>query len=190
VYHVELRHFPHNMCRFNLDEAALRPIVEAWVRGQEFEFGERTWSPQQARITILEEPQLPLGQLTMGRGWRVAEREGTDVTERVLAAVRQRLATAGAQVAYVPAVASTAAVEPETAVDAQAGLPPPQAPSAPASLGDPFTLGMQLAALLGPEPMRLLDAWRAATTAAPGLKPSETLARAEQSLAPSEENCG
>jgi hypothetical protein len=47
---------------------------------------------------------------------------------------------------------------------------------------DPFALGVQMAALLGPDPMRLLDAWRTAAAGTPGLAPSETLALAERAI--------
>ncbi|HTU80233.1 MAG TPA: hypothetical protein VMF09_15895 [Solirubrobacteraceae bacterium] len=154
MYHVELRQFPHNMCRFNLDQRALGAIVEPWVRDQQIEFGERRWSPRSATLVIIEGPQLPLEQLTMGRGWRAAQRHGTDVTERVLASARQH-----ASAALAPGVPASAA---------------------PAS--DPFALGMQMAALLGADAMRLLEAWQATAAGSPGLAPSETLALAEQAL--------
>jgi hypothetical protein len=47
---------------------------------------------------------------------------------------------------------------------------------------DPLTLGVQIAALLGPDAVRLLDAWRGAAVGTPGLAPSESLALAEQAL--------
>ncbi len=164
MYHVELRHFPHNMSRFNLGGEQLRAIVEPWVRGEEIEFGEHRWSPEQARLTILEGPRIPPAQLTMGRGWRAAEREGTDVTEAVLAAARRAVAAA-------------------SSAGPTAGAAMPSAPgSAGAAAVDAFALGMQMAALLGPDAMRLLDAWRAAAVSSPGLAPSETLAKAEAAL--------
>jgi hypothetical protein len=96
MYHVELRQFPHNMCRFNLTSAELQAIVEPWAREKVVDFGERKWSSQTARITILDGPRIPLQQLTMGRGWRAAQRQSTDVTEQVLAAAREALAPAHA----------------------------------------------------------------------------------------------
>ncbi len=140
MYHIELRQFPHNTCRFNLTDAQLRAIVEPWARGQVVELGERKWNPELARITILEGPQLGLEQLKMGRGWRAAERHGEDVTERALAA------TGG-------------------------GSP-----------RDSFTLGAEMAALLGRDPMGLLEAWRTTAENSPGLAPSESLALAEQAM--------
>jgi hypothetical protein len=86
VYHVELRQFPHNLCRFNLAEEELRAIAEQWARGEWVDLGERKWNRHQAKLTILEGPRLPVGQLSMGRGWRNAQRQSEDVTARVLAA--------------------------------------------------------------------------------------------------------
>jgi hypothetical protein len=161
MYHVEVRHFPHNMARFNLTDAELMAIVEPWVRDQMVEFGERKWSPQQAKITIFEGPHMPLDQLTMGRGWRAAQRESEDVTDAVLAAAREHLAA--------PAPAST----PGPPVSAQPA-------AANGALADPLTLGVQLASLLGEDPAGLLAAWREVAARSSGLSPSESLALAER----------
>ena len=90
MYHVELRHFPHNSLRFNLTEPQLRAIVEPWSQERWIEYGERKWNPNEARLTIIEGPQMPVEELSMGRGWRAAERAGEDVTERVLASARSQ----------------------------------------------------------------------------------------------------
>jgi hypothetical protein len=168
VYHVELREFPHNMCRFNLTAAGLHAIVEPWARGQVIDYGEQHWNPREAKLTIFEGPEIPLGQLTMGRGWGVAQREGTDVTDAVIGAAREAL------FAGPP---GAAAASPPGVPGALAPVGPGSAPSS-----DPFTLGMQMAALLGPDAMRLLDAWRTAAAGSPGLAPSESLARAEEAI--------
>ncbi len=90
MYHVELRQFPHNTCRFNLTEQELlATVVGPWAREQWIEIGERKWSPHLARLTVLEGPQIPVGQLSMGRGWGNAQRQGEDVTERVIARAKQ-----------------------------------------------------------------------------------------------------
>lgn len=158
MFHVELRQFPHNACRFNLDEHELRALLDPWVREKVVEVGERKWSPHQARLTILEGPPLELADLRLGRGWRSAQRRSQEVTERVLAAVRQ-------------------------AVDEGAGAAgQPVASAQPPGVADPVTLGVQLAALLGAEPVALLQAWRSAAAASPGLAPSESLAQAERAL--------
>ncbi len=56
------------------------------------------------------------------------------------------------------------------------------ATTAASAMSDPLALGVQIAALLGPEPSRLLEAWRAVVSAAPDLSPSDALARAEAEL--------
>lgn len=87
VYHVELRHFPRNVCRFNLSAAELRAtVLEPWVADRPFELGELRWDPRQARLTVFEAPRIPPDQLSMGRGWRTVQREGRDVTARLLGA--------------------------------------------------------------------------------------------------------
>jgi hypothetical protein len=165
MYHVELRQFPHNMSRFNLTDGELGAIVEPWARQQLVEFGERKWSPQQAKITILEGPHMPLEQLTMGRGWRAAQRNSEDVTDAVLAAAREALAAAAA--APAPGLASSASSQPAGAA---------------AALADPLALGVQLASLLGEDPGRLLAAWREVAARSTGLSPSESLALAERDI--------
>jgi len=170
MYHLELRHFPHNASRFNLSEQELSAIVEPWVREQVVEFGERKWSPHVAKITILEGPRLDVAQLNMGRGWRSAQRSGENVTERVLEAAREasQAQVPAAPGPSVPALASTG----EGGADGVAD----------AGLSDPVALGVQLAALLGSDPMGLLEAWRAAAARSPGLAPSESLALAEHAV--------
>jgi hypothetical protein len=167
MYHVELRQLPHNMCRFNLSEAELATIVRPWAADKVVEFGERKWVPQQARITILEGPRMPLEQLTMGRGWRAVQRNSEDVTEAVLSAARQTLAAVAAAQAPAPAAGPAYA--------------PPQAAQTPA-LSDPLALGVQLASLLGEDPAGLLTAWREVAARSSGLSPSESLALAERRL--------
>ena len=75
MYHVELRQFPHNRADFNLSRrrAARRSSSRGAAR-TDVEFGERKWSPQQAKLTILEGPAAALAELSMGRGWRAAQR--------------------------------------------------------------------------------------------------------------------
>ncbi|HEV2922950.1 MAG TPA: hypothetical protein VGW98_02885 [Solirubrobacteraceae bacterium] len=168
MYHLELRQFPHNLCRFNLTEQDLRALLAPWVLEKPLELGERKWSPHQATITVLEGPRLELQQLSMGRGWRTAQRASEDVTARVIAAASE---ARGAMAPGAPA---------------QSPAGPPGAASGPsmdASLtADPLALGVQLASLLGGDPARLLAAWRQASAENPGRSPSETLALAEAAL--------
>ena len=171
MYHLELRQFPHNAWRFNLSQEEMQAIVGPWAREQVVEVGERKWSPHTAKITVLQGPQLDIAQLSMGRGWRAAQRESEDVTERVLGAARE----AGAAAAQAVGQGSLQGAGP-------AGGPGQGAAAGAGPLTDPLALGVQIAALLGADPMGLLDAWRAAAARSPGLAPSESLALAEHAL--------
>ncbi len=66
MYHIELRQFPHNFCHFNLSEGELAALLSPWAAGQVVEVGDRRWNPQQAKITVLEGPELELQDLSMG----------------------------------------------------------------------------------------------------------------------------
>jgi hypothetical protein len=154
VFHLELRQFPHVACAFNLSEAELSQIVEPWVREQWIELGERKWNPHQARLTVLEGPHLPVQELAMGRGWRNAQHQSQDVTERVIARAR----------ASVPAA------------------PSPAAPTSDVAIAAPASSDTELSSLLGPDPTALLQAWRLAAQRRPELSPSESLALAESTL--------
>lgn len=165
MYHVELRQFPHNSNRFNLTEHELRAaILDAWSRGEWVEFGERKWSPQQATLTVLEGPELPLQQLSMGRGWRNAKRQSRDVTEKLLAAARS-----------VPG--STSSVDSPPSGDMVQTV---STPSRAAS--DSERLARDLLALLGDNPTPLLRAWQLAVERHPDRTLSECLALAEDFL--------
>lgn len=190
MFHVELRHFPHSAWRFNLSEQELATIIQPWVREQVVDMGERKWSPHLAKLTILEGPKLDVAQLSMGRGWRSAQRQSEDVTQRVLDATKDALQGAlpgGGVPADGPAAPMTqagpGAVLAAPGVSRAAGAPPaPTDSPATAPLSDPVALGVQLAALLGPDPMGLLEAWRAAAAGSPGLAPSDSLALAERAI--------
>jgi hypothetical protein len=153
MYHIELRQFPHNLCRFNLTEQELRSaIIEPWAGEQWIELGERKWSPHQARLTVLEGPSLPVDQLSMGRGWRNAQRQSQDVTQRMLDAARH------------------------TSQD-QAGS---VSPASERLLAD--SLGLELLANLAAEPVSLRHAWQLADTRHPERSPGESLSIAERAV--------
>jgi hypothetical protein len=155
MYHLELRQFPHNMCRFNLTKEELLAVVEPWAHDQWVELGERRWSPHQAKLTIVEGPRIPVEQLTMGRGWRQAQRNGAEVTERLLADARS--------------VGSAATQAPVHDVSAQADL-----------LAD--SLGLELLTLLDERPAPPAQAWTLACARCPERTASECLALAEQAV--------
>jgi hypothetical protein len=163
THHVELRQFPHNACRFNMSQEELRVLVVPWAHGEWVEMGERKWSPHQAKLTVLEGPRLELEQLRMGRGWRAAQREGEDVTERVLEAAGA--AGNGPASTRTPGGSSAASA---------------QALSSAGLVGD--ALAGELGSLLGGDPTALLAAWRLLAAADPGRRPSECLAAAERAV--------
>jgi hypothetical protein len=164
THHVELRQFPHNMCRFNLSDGELRRIVEPWAHGEWVELGERKWSPHQAKLTVLEGPELAMEQLTMGRGWRAAQRQSEDVTERVLE--EARAARNGPTWADFPCGPSAASG---------------RGPSSTGGTGKD-ALARELGSLLGADAIALLAAWRLLAAADPGRRPSECLAAAERAV--------
>jgi hypothetical protein len=87
VFHVELRQFPHQTRSFNLTREELDArILGPWASGG-VELDDRRWTPERARLTIYEGPELSGDQLGMGRGWANVTREGEDVTARLLAEV-------------------------------------------------------------------------------------------------------
>jgi hypothetical protein len=211
MFHIELRHFPHTTSRFNLSEDELRHIVIPWVRDEWIEVGERKWNPQEAKLTILEGPTLEVQEMAMGRGWKSAKRRSDDVSERVIGISRQaeeervraqdearieeaaRLRVAAQTGETSGSASEVPSPAPPTLPPEQSYVPSSSAPAAeppsvpgiappPAALTDPLALGVALASLLGSQPARLLAAWQQATADSPGLSPSETLARAEQTL--------
>jgi hypothetical protein len=164
VFHVELRQFPHNVCRFNLSERELRTLVEPWARERWIELGGRRWSPHQARLTILDGPRLAVQELAMGRGWRTAQRRGEDVTDRVLAAAKAPLGHDGGSSPSKSAL-STDPSQPSTD-------PPLEADS----------LGLEVLTMLGEAPASLSAVWQLARSSFPEGLPSECLAMAEKAI--------
>jgi hypothetical protein len=171
VFHIELRQFPHNVCRFNLSKQELRTMVEPWAREQWIELGGRKWSPHQARLTILDGPRLAVQELSMGRGWRNAQRGSKDVTDRVLAAAKAPLADNGGSSSR-PSEPSTRPSEPSTG---------PSEPSTDLPL-EADSLGLELLTMLGQAPASLSTVWQLARSRFPERRPSECLAVAEQAI--------
>jgi hypothetical protein len=171
VYHLELRQFPHNVCRFNLSAQELHAtVVERWAQEQWIEVGERKWSPHQAKLTVLHGPRIPLEQLSMGRGWRAAQRDSQDVTARVLAAAREA--------ADVASRAQPSRVGGEPAPTQSRGTPPPPDEALVAD-----SLGLELLAALGGTGASLRRAWELAGERHPERTAGESLALAERAVA-------
>jgi hypothetical protein len=164
MFHIELRQSPHHLHRFNLQERELQTMVlEPWVRGASIQMGERIWDPSKASILVLEGPEIAVGRLTMGRGWAIAHREGTDVTAQAIEAVRRVLIEAAAEAAQASVAAGISAA-PASAGIALATL---VAPADAAVLAD--ALGLELLRGLGETPMSLPAAWRIAAERHPQL---------------------
>ncbi len=166
------------MCRFNLSARELRAVVlEPWSQERWIEFGERKWSPHQATLTVLEGPRIPFGQLTMGRGWRTAERQGREVTDELLAAVGREL---GAR----PGAAAPSGGEGASASAAIGGAGGAGREATPADTDvlAADSLGLELLSRLGVERAPLRRAWELAAERHPGSPPSATLALAERAI--------
>ncbi|HST54493.1 MAG TPA: hypothetical protein VLJ42_01195 [Solirubrobacteraceae bacterium] len=160
VFHIELRQFPHNHCRFNMSEQELMSVVvKPWARGEWIDLGERKWSPQMARLRVLDGPQLAVGDLAMGRGWRNAERKSREVTDELLATVAER------QPVAPPTTASQQQQQPSQ--DLQL-------------LGD--SLGLELLGRLAGEAVALSSVWRLAQERHPERSASDCLAIAERTV--------
>ena len=167
LYHVEIRKFPKTMTLFNQTGTQIGSIVLPWVQERIVEVDGEKWAPYETSLTILEGPEIPLERRTMGRGWRVAQKQSVDVTERILAEARQALASGS--VGGAPAeLASELGSAPEAQSDVEASRP------------DPATA--ELATLLGIDALRLLALWREVAGRSTGLVPSESLALAEREL--------
>jgi hypothetical protein len=186
MYHIELRQFPHNLCRFNLTDEQLQMIVLPWARGEWLDLGERKWTPHQAKLTILKGERMPVEQLSIGGGWRNARRQSEDVTTRVLAAALEAgdiASNAGAVANRVgDAAVGTGAVG---MGDMEARPRVRDASLDEASSNATLvidSLGPELVRVLAEDSARLSLAWRAALEDSPGRSPSVCLALAEEAI--------
>ena len=176
MYHFELRKFPHTVSRFNQNEQEVQALAARWVNEEWIEVAERKWNVNEAKLTVLEGPELSLQEVAMNRGWRNAMRRSEDVTERVLAAAR-----GGGAVGAQGAPASASGDRPGGGGGPVAGVAP--AAGGRDAIGE---LGL-LADSLGLEVLGTLDAgsvplarvWQLAHERLDGRAPSESLALAE-----------
>jgi hypothetical protein len=174
VYHIELRQFPHSYCRFNLNRRELlATVVGPWAREEWIELGERKWNPHQAKLTVIESPRIPMAQLSMGRGWRAAQREGREVTAAMLDAARESTAGGGTGLAVAPGGAD---VPRAPRISGGAAAQPPDGELAADSLG----LGLLAALADGEQPLR--GAWELARARYPQHSAGECLALAERAV--------
>ncbi len=129
--------------------------------------GERKWSPHQAKLTVLEGPPLPIEELSMGRGWRAAQRQSQDVTVRMLATAKEWVDREAQATTNQP---QAAASRPGDAAAAQdEGL-----------LAD--SLGLELLAQLGSGPAPVRRAWELALARYPERSAGQCLALAERAI--------
>ena len=185
AFHIELRQFPHNLCRFNLSGHELRStIVEPWAREEWIEQGERKWSPHQAKLTVLEGPPLPIEALSLGRGWRAAQRQSQDVTVRVLAMAKEDMAQAKERVDEGARLQGSATHRHGNAADRHGNAADRQLDTASAQdealLAD--SLGLELLAQLGSGSAPLRRAWELALTRHPERTAGQCLALAERAV--------
>ena len=181
MFHLELYKFPNAMARFNLSAEEMAVVVVPWARGEWVELGERKWNPQEARLTVLEGPAIPVQQLRVGRGWRLAQRQADDVTQQVIAAARD-----GGQGAGEGAAPGASAAHAGAGADVGA-----RADADAASRGgDPVdqklladSIGLELLTLLHQGPLPLAAVWALVAQRLPMRPASETLALAEDALA-------
>jgi hypothetical protein len=185
------------MCRFNLSARELHAtVLEPWVRDRLTEFGERKWDPQRATLTVIEGPRIAPSQLTMGRGWRTAQRQGREVTEEQLAAARSALA--GGSVESESEVAGAGVVGEQAG---SAGGGDSRGPADPGGAGHggvgvdihagggeggadlvADSLGLELLSRIGAERAPLDTAWELAQERDAGLPASASLALAERAV--------
>jgi hypothetical protein len=186
AYHIELRQFPHNACHFNLTAQQLSAtVVEPWARERWIEMGDLKWNPHKARLTVLEGPHIPVDELSMGRGWRTAQREGRDVTAHLLAAAREAMGPGDAR-AFPPvggrAVGIGEGEVGEGAATVAGGLGAPAGGVPELSLlAD--SLGLELLSQLGGEGASLRSAWDLAAARHPERTAGECLELAERAVA-------
>jgi hypothetical protein len=84
-FHVQVSSSLHRARVFNLDELELRrTVLEPWVGGRPFLFGEQEWEPRESKLTVLEGPTLDPPDLSFGQGWSNALRSADDVTQQMI----------------------------------------------------------------------------------------------------------
>jgi uncharacterized protein YhaN len=91
-FHVEVDSSPQRARVFNVEEAELwRTVLDPWLRGQTFEFGEQEFDPRESKLTILEGKTMEGPDLSFGQGWTNALRASEDVTRAVLNSAETRM---------------------------------------------------------------------------------------------------
>lgn len=83
-FHVEVSSSPNHARAFNVGDDEVRQILNLWIAGQTFEFGEQEWDPRESKLTILEGKALDGPDLAFGQGWSNALRSAEDVTRKMM----------------------------------------------------------------------------------------------------------
>jgi hypothetical protein len=120
VYHFELRQFPGQVRRFNLAREELeRALLDPWRRGEAIVLDEQRFSPEKAKLRVLEGPELHPSEIGLGRGWQNAQRAGREVTGELLAPAGASTGAAGgdALAALKSDVLAACALEPRPLAD-------------------------------------------------------------------------
>jgi hypothetical protein len=85
-FHVEVSSSPNHARAFNVDDGEVQQILNFWIAGQTFEFGEQEWEPRESKLTILEGKAMDGPDLAFGQGWSNALRSAKDVTRQMMEA--------------------------------------------------------------------------------------------------------
>lgn len=121
-FQVEISSPLHRARLLDVEEEDLRSkVLEPWVRGLPFEFGEQRWEPRECRLTILEGPALDSVGADPEERWVCALRSAEDVTQSLLEAAETSVP---AQTAVVVEANSVEAAMRELRI----GRPPQQIP--------------------------------------------------------------
>ena len=88
-FHIEVATGRSHARSFNLTEEELgRTVLDPWLSDRPILLGDRKWTrnDEDARLRILEGPELSIQDLAFSQGWANAGRSATDVTARLLEA--------------------------------------------------------------------------------------------------------
>lgn len=91
-FHIEVHAGRRHARSFNLTEEELgRTVLDPWLSDRPILLGDRKWkrSDEDARLRILEGPELSIQDLAFSQGWANAERSADDVTVTVLEAATE-----------------------------------------------------------------------------------------------------
>ena len=85
AFHIEVATDRRHARSFNLTEDELhRTVLDPWLAGRPVLLGDRKWTRDEARLRILEGPELTTQDIAFSQGWSNAQRNASDVTAAVL----------------------------------------------------------------------------------------------------------